>query len=70
MLPEQAIRNYYTCRRQIEVCEWAEAMHYMASVMPKDSPEAYTPHTLTGDAWRAAMDAQDQATDAALDAIY
>lgn len=69
MLPEQAIRSYRTCQRRMEVCEWGEAMHYMA-LMPKDTPEAYTPHTLTGDAWRAAMDKADAATDVALDAIY
>lgn len=54
----------------MEVCEWGEAMHYMAS-MPKDTPEAYTPHTLTGDEWRTAWaEAHDAATDRALDAVY
>ena len=67
MLPERFIREFWGC--------WPPVAPPVSDRLAfgcnfSGLPQNYQPHTLTGDEWRAAMDAMDQATDVALDAIY
>ena len=74
MLPEQYLRAFddlsgasrsYTTREYGQVLALLGHGFYVAYAY-----EYAQPHTLTGDEWRAAMDAQDAATDQALNAVY